>query len=84
MNPPRSTKDYAALVRALCRPDGESEWVEYKRNRVDSAETGQYISALANAAALNEQPFGYLRWGVEDGTGRLVGTTFDQHASLRY
>lgn len=79
MNPPRSTKDYAALVRALCRPDGESEWVEYKQNRVDPAEIGQYISALANAAALNEQPFGYLLWGVEDGTGRLVGTKFDPH-----
>ena len=83
MNPPRSTKDYAALVRALCRPDGESEWVEYKRNRADPAEIGQYISALANAAALNEQPFGYLLWGVEDGTGRLVGTTFDPHTSKK-
>ena len=83
MNPPRSTKDYAALVRALCRPDGESEWVEYKRNRVDPAEIGQYISALANAAALNEQPFGYLLWGVEDGTGRMIGTTFDPHTSKK-
>ena len=76
MNPPRSTKDYAALVRALCRPDGESEWVEYKQNHARPVEIGQYISALANAAALNEQPFGYLLWGVEDGTGKLVGTVF--------
>ena len=76
MNPPRSTKDYVALVRALCRPDGESEWVEYKRNHADPAEMGRYISALANAATLNNQPFGYLLWGVEDGTGKLVGTAF--------
>ena len=83
MNPPRSTKDYAALVRALCRPDGESEWVEYKQNYADPVEIGQYISALANAAALNEQPFGYLLWGVEDGTGRPIGTTFDPHTSKK-
>ena len=83
MNPPRSIKDYAAIVRALCRPDGESEWVEYKRNRVDPVEIGQNISALANAAALNEQPFGYLLWGVEDSTGRLIGTTFDPHTSKK-
>ena len=83
MKPSRSTKDYAALVRALCRPDGESEWVEYKRNHVDPVKVGQYISALANAAALSEQPFGYLLWGVEDGTGRLVGTTFDPHTSKK-
>ena len=66
-----------ALVRAQCRPDGKSEWVEYKQNRVDPGEIGQYISALANAAALNEQPFGYLLWGVEHGTGKLIGTAFN-------
>ncbi len=77
MNPPRSTKDYVALVRALCRPDGETEWVEYKQNHADPQEVGRYISALANGAALNEQRYGYLIWGVEDGTGTLVGTTFD-------
>ena len=83
MNPSRSTKEYTALVRALCRPDGESEWVEYKQNRAVSVEIGQNISALANAAALNEQPFGYLLWGVEDGTGKLVGTTFNPHTSKK-
>lgn len=76
MTPSHPIKDYAALVRALCRRDGESEWIEYKQNHVDPAEIGRYISALSNAAALSERPFGYLLWGVEDGTGRLVGTAF--------
>ena len=69
---------YVDLVKALCRPGGETEWVEYKLNNADPEEIGQYISALANAAALNDQPFGYLFWGIEDGTGKLVGTNFDR------
>ena len=33
---------YVDLVKALCRPGGETEWVEYKLNNADPA--------LANAA----------------------------------
>lgn len=77
MSPVQSAQYYVDLVRNLCRPAGEAEWVEYKRNNTNPEEIGQYISALANAAALNDQPFGYLFWGVEDRTGQLVGTSFD-------
>ena len=83
MNPVRPAQDYVDLVRALCRPGGEAEWVEYKRNNANPDEIGRYISALANAAALNGQPFGYLFWGVEDGTARPVGTTFDPNSARR-
>jgi predicted HTH transcriptional regulator len=34
------------------------------------------ISALANSAALHGRDFGYIVWGVEDGTKKVVGTTF--------
>ncbi len=71
------------MIQALCRPNGEREWVEYKRNHADPARIGQYFSALANAAALNEQPRGYLIWGVEDGTGKPVGTTFDPQSAKK-
>lgn len=81
--PPLPEKDYAALVRALCRPDGESEWVEFKRNFGNPKDVGKYIAALANSAALNEQPYGYLFWGVEDGSGALVGTSFDPHSAKK-
>ena len=79
MTPPPPVKNYAAIVQALSRPDGESEWVEFKLDFANPKDIGQYISALANSAALNEQPFGYLLWGVEDGTGKIVGTHFDPH-----
>ena len=77
MNSIRTARHYVDLVKSLCRPGGEVEWVEYKRNNTNPEDIGQYISALANAAALNDQSYGYLLWGVEDGTGRLVGTSFD-------
>jgi len=83
MTPPPPAKGYAALVRALARPDGESEWVEFKRDFANPKDMGRYISALANSAVLNERPFGYLLWGVEDGTGKLVGTRFDPHSAKK-
>ena len=83
MNPPRAARHYVELARALCRPGGEAEWVEYKRNNTDPVEIGEYISALANAAALNDRPHGYLLWGVEDRTGKPVGTAFDPNAAKK-
>lgn len=83
MTPTPPAKDFTALVRSLCRPNGETEWIEYKRNYANPEEVGRYISALSNGAALNEQPCGYLMWGVEDGTGELVGTTFDPHTAKK-
>ena len=74
---------YVNLVKALCRPGGEKEWVEYKLNNADPEEIGQYISALANAAALSDQPFGYLFWGIEDGTGKPVGTNFNPNTAKK-
>ena len=64
---------YVDLVKALCRPGGEAEWVEYKLNNTNPQETGQYISALANSAALNDQPFGYLLWGGGGPYGQAGG-----------
>lgn len=59
-------------LRAL---PSETEWVEFKQNNDTPDEIGSYISALANGAALHQKPFGYLVWGVEDQTHRVVGTT---------
>ena len=83
MSSVQSTQHYVDLVRTLCRPGGEAEWVEYKLNNTNPQETGQYISALANSAALNDQRFGYLLWGVEDRTGTLVGTSFDPNTAKK-
>lgn len=66
-----------SLVRELCKLPDEAEWVEFKANNDNPQEIGEYISALANAAALGGKTKGYLLWGVRDSDHGLMGTTFD-------
>ncbi len=74
--------DYlASLVLELCGLPRETEWVEFKVNEAEPRATGEYISALANAAALAGKAFAYLVWGVRDEDHALVGTTFDPHVA---
>ncbi|HEU0012475.1 MAG TPA: RNA-binding domain-containing protein [Longimicrobium sp.] len=54
----------------------ELEWIEFKHNNHEPQEIGQYISAIANAAALHDQQVGFVVWGIADGTHEIVGTTF--------
>ena len=71
-----SPRDCRAKLRELCRLPAEAEWVEFKHNNAQPDEIGEYLSALANSAALHDQPRAYIVWGVEDGSHRIVGTTF--------
>ena len=74
--------DYlASLVRELCALPRETEWVEFKVNEAEPQAIGEYISALANAAALVGKAFAYLVWGVRDEAHAIVGTTFEPHAA---
>lgn len=65
----------AKLTELLALPQ-ETEWAEFKHDYVNPQDIGEYLSALSNSAALEGQPFGYIVWGLEDGTGNIVGTTF--------
>lgn len=65
----------ALLVELLSLPN-ETEWVEWKQNNGNPEMIAELISALANSAALHGRDFGYIVWGVEDGTKNVVGTTF--------
>jgi predicted HTH transcriptional regulator len=58
----------------LCALPHETDWLEFKVNQFDPDEIGRYTSALANSAMLGDQQFGYLVFGVEDKTHRIVGT----------
>ncbi len=79
----RTPKYLVGLVRELCKLPRETEWAEFKHNNADPQEIGEYISALANAAALNGKAFAYLVWGIEDGTHRVIGTSFSSSASKK-
>lgn len=49
---------------------------EFKENRAEPEEVGEYLSALANSAALLGKANAYLIWGVDDSTRAVVGTQF--------
>lgn len=64
-----------SLLRELCRLTKETEWVEFKHDNDDAPMIGEYISALANSAALLRKQTGYVVWGVDNETLDVVGTT---------
>lgn len=55
----------------------ETEWLEFKVNNTDPEMIGERVSALANSARIAGREFGYLIWGVEDGSHKIVGTDFE-------
>ncbi len=64
------------LLHTLQKYPHESEWVEFKQNFHSAEEIGQDISALSNGACIQNQPFGYMVFGIKDGTHEITGTTF--------
>jgi len=68
---------HVALVDGLRSLPAETEWLEFKRGRCSPAQFGEYLSALANSACLARQRLGYLVFGIDDETHRVVGTDFD-------
>lgn len=81
MSGERPTDYLTSLVRELCALPRETEWVEFKINDAEPQAIGEYISALANAAALAGKAFAYLVWGVRDDDHTVVGTTFDPYVA---
>ena len=77
MIPQRSDDYLIGLIRELCNLPSETGWVEFKVNNFNPQEIGEYISALANSAALDGKAHAYLTWGIEDSTHKVIGTTFE-------
>jgi predicted HTH transcriptional regulator len=65
-----------SLLHELRQLPGETEWVEFKCNNANPEEIGEYISALANSAALCGKINAYIVWGIDNDSHDLVGTTF--------
>lgn len=69
--------DYiVGLVNELRKLPNETEWLEFKQNNFDPQEIGEYLSALANSAALWGKINAYLIWGIDDATHTVIGTSF--------
>jgi ATP-dependent DNA helicase RecG len=64
------------LLQTLLALPHEEEWVEFKKDNYAPEDIGEYLSALSNSAALHGASSGFIVWGIEDSSHRLVGTTF--------
>ena len=74
-------QELIALVDRLRRLPRETEWLEFKHNNADPQEIGDYLSALANEAALLNQTRGYLIFGIADASHAVVGSRFDPYTA---
>ena len=77
MNVAKYTDDFLKrLVQSFVSYSAEPTWLEFKRNMADPQKLGRYLSGLSNAALLADQPYGYLVYGIDDLSHKIVGTTF--------
>jgi ATP-dependent DNA helicase RecG len=64
-------------LSTLLRLPREQGTVEFKSKLVEPEDIGQYLSALANTAALQGHDRAWLVWGVADDGHAVTGTGFD-------
>ena len=62
------------LVRELVKNPAETSWLEFKHNNQDPQVIGEYISALANAVAVEGKANAYMLWGIDVSSRDIVGT----------
>ncbi|MDA3816985.1 MAG: putative DNA binding domain-containing protein [Prolixibacteraceae bacterium] len=65
------------LVNNLLFENDEHTCVEFKHNNDSKEMIGKLVSALSNAARIEQQDFGYVLWGIEDDTKKIVGARFN-------
>lgn len=73
-------KQLTKLVDELIKFPRECEWVEFKHNFHSPEEIGERLSALSNGACIHNRSTGYLVFGVEDHTHKILGTSFSAKA----
>ena len=76
MTTDRSPEYLISLLQELRKLPDETEWLEFKHNNAAPQEIGEYLSALANSAALCGKSHAYLVWGIENETHAVIGTSF--------
>lgn len=71
-----NNEELIRLLKQLTSIELETEWIEFKENNYEPDLLGEYISALSNSACIHSREVGYLVFGVEDKTHKIVGTEF--------
>ncbi len=73
-------KRYSKLLdKQIAEVKKESRSLEFKSNYLEYERIGKYISALSNGACLDSEDYGYLYFGIEDNSFRILGTTFGEN-----
>ncbi|MBU0465194.1 MAG: ATP-binding protein, partial [Proteobacteria bacterium] len=72
----RSKEFLISLLSELRKLPRETEWLEFKHQNDTPNEIGEYLSALANSAALTGKITAYMFWGIDDITHDIIGTRF--------
>ncbi len=56
----------------------ENEYIEFKKaeNNFDTDKLGKYFSAMANEATLKNKQFGWIIFGIDDKTHKILGTNY--------
>lgn len=68
----RPIEYYIGLINELRKLPSETEWLEFKHNKADPEEIGEYCSALVNSALLSSgKTTAYLIWGIDNETHDL-------------
>lgn len=70
-------EDLVNLIHSLRDEKAEGEYYEFKKSYLDSEKFGRSISALSNSAALCDQKYGYIIFGIDDTTHDIIGTNYD-------
>lgn len=78
-----SNRELESLLAKLLKEPGEKTWLEFKKDYSKPEEIGEYISSLANSANLEHKEFGYLIFGIEDKSKKIVGTKFQPHKTKK-
>ncbi len=60
--------EFINLLNTLRSQTTETEWLEFKENKIDPEEIGEYISALSNSSCLHDKTAAYLIFGIADKT----------------
>lgn len=79
-----SLDNIISIIEELRAYDTEREWFEFKENWFNANELGEYISALANSAAIDGKKYAYFVWGIHDETHEITGTSFNCNQDVNH
>ena len=74
---------YIDIILDMINRTDEEEWFDFKVNWFNPIEIGEYISAISNATAVCGKKEGYMVWGIENGTHKILGTNLNYNVEYK-